>query len=109
MIDVMEVHVSVPDLDTARKMAAACLQQKLASCIQILGPVESLYVWEGKTEQAQEFLMLIKTTPSCYKSLENLITLQHPYDVPEILGFEAVTGWGPYADWVRDSVTPEKL
>ena len=83
--DACLVITNLPDRESAGKLAHALLEKRLAACINILSPCRSVYRWNGKTEDAEEFPMLIKTTRWRYAELEAAIRAGHPYELPEII------------------------
>ncbi|WP_114907704.1 divalent-cation tolerance protein CutA [Ornithinimicrobium murale] len=100
----IEVRISTPDADTAQALATDIVGRKLAACVQILGPMTSVYTWKGETHQALEWLMLAKTTAEMFDSISDLVTTLHPYDVPEVIAVTARHSLDDYAAWVRDVV-----
>jgi periplasmic divalent cation tolerance protein len=72
--------------------------------VQVLPGLTSIYRWDGVIEEASEVLLLIKTTPAAYNGLETAIAARHPYDLPEILAFDATAGFPPYLRWLADAV-----
>ncbi len=85
MQEFIQVVTTISSQADARRIADALVQQRLAGCVQIVGPIESLYRWEGKIETATEWQCWIKTRKSHYKAVEQAIHKLHPYEVPEIL------------------------
>jgi len=90
----------------ARRIARVLVDRRLAACVQILGPVESIYRWQGKVTTAREWLCLIKTTHARYRQLAAAIEALHPYDTPEIVAVPIATGSRRYLDWLAASVRP---
>jgi len=97
------VLTTVPDAETAERLAARIVGDKLAACVSIGGPVRSLYHWQGKTETSTEIPVSIKTTGGCYPALEAAIRSLHPYELPEIIAVPICTGLAPYLDWIAAS------
>ena len=91
--------------EVALKIARALVDGQVAACVNIVGPIESVYRWKGKVENAQEFLLLIKTTAENFERLCEEIRKIHPYELPEVLQFSVETGLEAYLDWIGDSVT----
>ena len=91
---------NAPNEALARQMGAELVNLKLAACVNILGPCESIYRWQGQIETAREFPLLIKTTRARYGEVEAAIIRLHPYDVPEIIVLNVNNGWPPYLNWV---------
>ena len=103
MTDIRMVLCTAPDKETAQKIARALVEQKLAACVNLLSPCESVYRWEGSLETATEIPMMIKTTAAAFARLSDAIIALHPYDVPEILAVPAVDGLPAYLHWVSDN------
>jgi len=97
------VLVTSPDLKTARMLAKAALQAKLAACVNLIPKVESHYWWQGKLESGAEVLMILKTPRARLAALEKLILARHPYDTPEFLVLPLSAGNGKYLDWLAAS------
>jgi len=74
--------------------------------VQIVGPIESTYRWQGKVTTAREWLCLIKTTRARYRELAAAVQALHPYDTPEIVAVPIVAGSRRYLDWLASSVRP---
>ncbi|HHM01731.1 MAG TPA: divalent-cation tolerance protein CutA [Caldithrix abyssi] len=104
MMDMILVHCTLPDRDTAQKIARAVLDEHLAACCTITQPVLSLYHWQGKVEQSEETLMLIKTVRRHFDALDALIRKMHPYEVPEIIAHKIDHASDAYGQWIESSV-----
>lgn len=101
------VLTTVPDMETARAVARAAVEKRLAACVHIAPAGTSLYWWEGKIAEEAEHTLIIKTRPDLYDALESGIRAVHPYTVPEILAVPAVKGARSYLDWIRAETRPE--
>jgi periplasmic divalent cation tolerance protein len=97
------VLVTSPDLKTARRLARAALEARLAACANLVPKIESHYWWQGRLERGTEVLLLLKTTAAHLPSLERLVLAQHPYDTPEFVALPLVAGNRRYLDWVTRS------
>ncbi|MGB3470636.1 MAG: divalent-cation tolerance protein CutA [Erythrobacter sp.] len=80
------IYTPLPDAETARAIAGTLLDEKLIACANILGPVESVFVWEGRTQSAQEVAVLFKTTQECLDLAVSRLGALHPYKTPAIVG-----------------------
>ena len=98
------VLVTAPDLKTARKLAKAVLQSRLAACANLVPKVESHYWWQGKLESSPEVLILFKTTRAVLPALEKNILTHHPYDTPEFVVLPLAAGNERYLAWLLASV-----
>lgn len=105
MVQFIQVSTTVDRKNRANKIAKQVLLEKLASCVQVLGPIDSSYWWEGRIELAQEWLCLIKARASDYRRIEDSIKKIHPYEVPEILASPILRGNGDYLDWITRETT----
>lgn len=100
------VLTQMPDSASARSLAQALVESRLAACVSIGMPVESLYHWRGQIETAQEVPVAIKTRPDRYADVEAAIRLRHPYELPEIVAVPIVHGLAPYIAWIADESAP---
>jgi periplasmic divalent cation tolerance protein len=99
------VITTVASAQDAESLAAALVDQSLAACVQIDGPITSHYRWAGKVEKASEYRLLIKTSQSAWpKMLEKLASL-HPYEEPEIIKIAIDAASDGYRNWVIDQTT----
>ena len=95
----------MPDAERATSLARALVDEGLAACVNVVPGVRSIYRWEGKVEEADEVLCLIKTRAEIFDRLRRRVAELHPYDVPEILSFAVDDGSPAYLDWVRAATT----
>src|SRR5438132_13568767 len=97
-------RVTCGHLIEARRLAAKVVRTRRAACATIiLGPVQSVYRWKGKVENAREQLLLIKTVEKQLPALEAEIKRLHSYDVPEILALPALWGSADYLAWLSEN------
>ena len=94
------VSTTLNSRDAAQAIASKCVESGLAGCVQIMGPMESVYRWQGKVEKAEEWLCLAKTDRSHFEDLKATLLEDHPYDEPEIIATEIVDGSKSYLDWL---------
>jgi periplasmic divalent cation tolerance protein len=104
MEKLIQIVTTTSSQSDARMIAVELLSARLAACVQISGPIESHYVWQGKQEQAAEWLCTIKTLAIAYSQVEARIHELHPHDEPEILATDVVNVSAGYAAWVAESV-----
>lgn len=101
MSDFLVVSTTFDKRRDADELAASLVEKRLAACVQILGPVTSVYRWQGKTETAEEWICTAKTRTDVYPQLESAIQSQHPYDEPEIIAVPIVQGSDNYLGWLE--------
>lgn len=95
------VFCTVPDMETADKIASELVKSKLAACVSRGEKIQSVYRWEGTVESATEYNLTIKTNSGQYKEVERMIITHHPYDVPEIVAVPIENGLEAYLAWIR--------
>ena len=106
MAEYLQVLTTAGSEEEADRIGAALVERRLAACAQVLGPIASRYRWQGKIEQAQEWMCVAKTEASRYPELEAAIRELHSYDEPEIVATPIVAGSKGYLDWLGDSLNP---
>ena len=89
----------------ADELAAALVEQRLAACAQVVGPVSSTYRWQGAVEEAEEWYCHAKTTRALQDAVTRAIRARHSYELPEILS-APLAGSAEYLAWIADSVVP---
>ncbi|MGW1073233.1 divalent-cation tolerance protein CutA [Streptomyces sp. NPDC002537] len=87
--------------EAARTLAAELIDERLAACAQVY-PISSVYRWEGKVEQAQEWRVDFKTRGDLVNQLAARIGELHAYETPEIIAVPVVAGSAAYLSWVTD-------
>lgn len=102
--DYLVVLMTAPDMESARALACALVEKRLAACVNILPGVTSFYRWEGRLQEDAEVLLLAKTHRQRLEALQAEIRAVHPYQVPEIIALPVVAGLEAYLNWVGESV-----
>ena len=98
--DVVVALTTVPVGEVGERIAQALVEERLAACVAIHGPITSIYRWGGRVQRDTEHQLVIKTTADRVEALRQRLAALHPYDVPEFLVW-TVSGDGPYLEWVR--------
>ena len=96
------VLTNVPDHAVAKTLARDLLDRRLAACVNIAAPVESIYHWQQRIETGDEVPLVIKTRAALYSDVEAAIRKFHPYDTPEIIAIPVVHGDARYLAWLQD-------
>ena len=95
------VLTQMPDQASAHALARALVEERLAACVSVGAPVDSLYHWRGEIETAREITVTIKTRSRHWPAVEAAIVARHPYELPEILAVPIQHGLDRYLDWIR--------
>ena len=107
MREFIQVFTVVEDKEVADKIGKMLLEKRLVGCVQIMGPVLSMYWWKGNVDRAEEWLCLIKSERSLYGQLEEAIREVHPYETPEIIAVPVVCGSENYLELLRNELKKE--
>lgn len=105
MPDFIQITTTTDSEAAAQEIAAHLVEQRLAACVQVLGPIRSTYRWEGKVETSAEWLCVIKSRAALYSEIEQAIRERHSYDVPEIIAIPILAGSDSYLTWLAEQVT----
>jgi periplasmic divalent cation tolerance protein len=95
---------TVPDQDTATRIAEALVTEQLAACVNIIPAIQSVYRWEGAIEHDEELLLLIKTSTTVWPLLEERILALHPYELPECISVRIQDGNNNYLNWITNNL-----
>jgi len=98
----IQISTTTETKEEAQKIAQYLVEQKLAACVQITGPIESTYRWRGNIETADEWLCLIKTREALFNKAQAAIKKLHSYETPEIIAVPIVKGRKEYLNWLDD-------
>jgi len=100
----IQVTTTTETKEQAEKISQHLVETKLAACVQISGPINSIYRWKGKVENAQEWLCMIKTREELFDKVESAIRKFHSYETPEIVAAPIVKGSKEYLTWLDDEL-----
>ena len=104
MKDKILVLTTAGSQDEARKIGRALVDRLLAACVNIVPQVTSIYRWEGEIEEAQEWLLMVKTTQAAFERVREAILELHSYDLPECVSVSIDDGNVAYLSWIGQSV-----
>jgi periplasmic divalent cation tolerance protein len=104
MTDKLLVLTTAGSESEARKIAQTLVERRLAACVNIVPRIKSVYRWEGKVEEAEEYLLLIKTAKAREEQVRAAIRELHSYELPECIAIPIESGSAEYLKWLSDSV-----
>jgi periplasmic divalent cation tolerance protein len=104
MPDFLQVTTTTNSGHAAERIANELVTRRLAGCVQILGPMRSIYRWQDKVQRAEEWLLLIKTSRASYEAVEAAIRELHSYECPEIIATPITAGSAAYLAWLGEQM-----
>ena len=96
------VATTTDSREVAERIARELVDRRLAACVQIAGPVTSVYRWRGAVETAEEFVCTAKTVEDRFPEIEALVGELHPYDTPELIATPITHASAAYEKWLRE-------
>ena len=103
-MSITSVYAVFANAEEAERIGRVAVQERLAACINILGPIRSFYRWQDEVESADEVAAIFKTAEASADALIARIATLHSYDVPCIASWPIEKVFTAYAAWVEDSV-----
>jgi len=103
MTDYIVVLVTVGARDEGEHIAASLVSEHLAACVNIVGPVRSIYHWEGRVQHDDELLLIIKTRRELFDQLVARVAALHSYENPEVIAIPITAGAAAYLDWLKST------
>ena len=88
----------------ASRIGKALVESKLAACVNIIEPMRSIYLWEGKIQEDDEVVLIAKTIDSHVPAVVEKVTSMHSYDCPCIVSLPVTGGHRTFLDWIAESV-----
>lgn len=103
-MSVVSIYTVFASPEEAERIGLQVIEERLAACINILGPCRSIYRWEGAVESAQEVAGILKTTGEQADALVTRIAALHSYEAPCIAVWPITKSLSQYAAWVEENV-----
>lgn len=105
MTDYVQVLTTAGSEEEAERICDALIDDRLAACVQVAGPVSSTYRWRGEVERQREWQCLAKTEARLFAEVEAAIRRVHSYEEPEILAIPVLAGSRGYLDWISANLS----
>lgn len=100
------IYVTAPDETVARHLAVTLVEERLAACANILGPISSVYWWDGKVNCEAEIAIFFKTMGSSVAALSERAQALHPYECPCIIALPICGGNPDFLRWIATEISP---
>ena len=94
------VLVTAGSNEEGRRIGRAMVEERLAACVNVVGPIRSIYRWEGAVEEAEEHLLVMKARTADVPALTARVRALHSYDVPEVVALPLTGGSEAYLAWL---------
>jgi len=99
------VYLTAPTAREADRLGELLVRERLAACVNRLGPIRSCYTWEGRLQKSREYALLAKTTARRWPALRRRVAAEHPYDCPCIVAWPPAAGHPAFLNWVRSAAS----
>jgi len=99
------VYMTAGSPEEAAAIGRSLVEERLVACVNIITPVQSIYRWEGRIEEAAEAVMVAKTTAHCLDRLVSRVKALHSYDCPCVVAWKITEGNPAFLDWIADETT----
>jgi periplasmic divalent cation tolerance protein len=109
MTDKIVVLSNCSSREEADRIARGLVEARLAACVNIIGGVGSVYHWQGKIEEGQETMLVIKSRRDLFENLQQRLAAMHSYEVPEAIAIPVVDGLPAYLDWMERELAPQGI
>ena len=86
--------------DEARRIASALVERRLAACVNVMPRIQSTYRWKDAIEQAEEWMLLVKTRRERFEAVAAAIRELHSYELPEVVMLDVPGGDPRYLAWI---------
>lgn len=103
MNGVSVVLVTAPDEEQAARIGRTLVDEGLIACANLVPRLRSIYRWKGEVRDEAEVLLVLKIATARFDEVRARVVQLHPYELPEVLRFDADAGHAPYLEWVRSA------
>ena len=100
------VYITVPNNEEARDIAKGLIERRLVACANIIKGVDSIYKWEGKLQEDQEYILIVKSRSCLFKKIRSYVLSVHSAECPCIVMFPIQKGYLPFLHWIQGETQP---
>ena len=94
------VYTTIDNIQDARKIAKALVEEQLVACVNIIPNIESIYRWRGEIEEDSEFVLIIKTVDDNVEKTIQRIKELHSYELPDVIALPVIGGLKEYLEYI---------
>ena len=95
------IYSTCPDIESAERISRHIVEQRMAACVNLIPGITSIYTWDGNIQRDQEVLLVMKSTKDRFDDIQNLISDEHPYDLPELIAVPITESSPDYLEWIK--------
>ena len=95
---------SVGTEQQAVEISEELIERQLATCVNIVPCLRSIYRWKGKICEDTEYLLLVKSPTALFDEISAAIRELHSYELPEILAIPIERAEGAFHEWILHMV-----
>ena len=100
--DAISVYMTAETMDEARRVASALIEARLAACVNILGPVSSVFYWDGAVQEEQEVALIAKASHDDFEAIDRRVREVHSYDCPCVVAWPIARGDEEFVNWIAE-------
>ncbi|HEX2267526.1 MAG TPA: divalent-cation tolerance protein CutA [Actinomycetota bacterium] len=100
-MSLVQLITTLDSREQALSLGRDAVEARTAACVQVIGPITSVYRWQGEMEEAEEFLCLLKVPSEGLERLVQFVRDRHPYDTPELTAVGSTFVDERYLAWTR--------
>lgn len=103
-LEIRLVYMTAGSMDEAKTIGKVLVESRLAACVNIIDPMTSVYMWEGKLQEDAEVVLIAKTTAARVPEVIERVKALHSYDCPCIVALPVLDGNPAFLNWIADEV-----
>lgn len=100
--EAISVYMTAESMEEARRVASALIEARLAACVNILGPISSMFYWDGAVQEEQEVALIAKASRADFEALNRKVREVHSYDCPCVVAWPIAEGDEEFVNWIGE-------
>ena len=100
--EAISVYMTAESMDEARRVASALIEARLAACVNVLGPINSMFYWDGAVQEEQEVALIAKASGDDFEAIDRKVREVHSYDCPCVVAWPIARGDEEFVQWIGE-------